>query len=125
MSSNQVDLSSDHSDSPNYATDTPANQEFVAESQTATPAETIIQEVIFVSLVTVQRVLAFANATLSLCQGIASGCEAIHANTASLTKKKKRTLVKEANLSASSAAALRARLLVPRAKRNKVRTVRI
>ncbi|GAA0185883.1 hypothetical protein LIER_33171 [Lithospermum erythrorhizon] len=44
MSSSNVNLSSDHSDSQGYARDTPANQEFVAESQMATPTEIALQE---------------------------------------------------------------------------------
>ncbi|GAA0156165.1 hypothetical protein LIER_13718 [Lithospermum erythrorhizon] len=82
MFSNQVDLSSDRSGSQNYARDTPANQEFVSESQAATPAETALQE------------------------GIVSACEAIHANAAGLTKKKKKkTLVNGADLPTPSKAA--------------------
>ncbi|GAA0142253.1 hypothetical protein LIER_03196 [Lithospermum erythrorhizon] len=93
MSLNQVDLSSDHLDAPNYSRDTPTNQEFVAESQTATLAETALQE------------------------GIASACEAIHANAASLTrKKKKRTLVKGANLPASSDAVPKGKAANPKGK---------
>ncbi|GAA0171034.1 hypothetical protein LIER_25168 [Lithospermum erythrorhizon] len=48
MSSNPVDLSSGHSDSPNYARDTPANQEFVTGSHATTPTEAVLQEVTFV-----------------------------------------------------------------------------
>ncbi|GAA0151241.1 hypothetical protein LIER_10001 [Lithospermum erythrorhizon] len=78
MSSSHVNLSSDLQ---SYARDTPANQEFVDESQTATPAEIALQE------------------------GLTFACEAIQATKAGLSKKKKkRILVKGANLPPSSEA---------------------
>ncbi|GAA0171632.1 hypothetical protein LIER_25618 [Lithospermum erythrorhizon] len=74
MSSSHVTLSSGHSDSQNYATDTPTNQELVDELRTAYPAEVALQE------------------------GVTSACEAIRATKVGLTKKKKKkmTLVKGA-----------------------------
>ncbi|GAA0156396.1 hypothetical protein LIER_13907 [Lithospermum erythrorhizon] len=55
MSYNRVNLSSDDSDSQSYSIDTPANQELVDESQTATPVE------------------------IALLEEVTSACEAIHA----------------------------------------------
>ncbi|GAA0168380.1 hypothetical protein LIER_40555 [Lithospermum erythrorhizon] len=72
MSSHHVDLTSDHSDSQNYARDTPVDQGLVDESQTATSAE------------------------ISLQEGIEAACEMIHTATTGLAqkkKKKKRSLV--------------------------------
>ncbi|GAA0156144.1 hypothetical protein LIER_38221 [Lithospermum erythrorhizon] len=82
MSSSRMNLSSDHSDSPDYPRDTPTNQEFVAESQTATPSEVARQE------------------------GVTSACEVIHATKVGLRKKKKKkTLVKMASLPSACEAA--------------------
>ncbi|GAA0144745.1 hypothetical protein LIER_05108 [Lithospermum erythrorhizon] len=68
---------------------------------------------------TVQRVLTFANAILSRCQGIATACEAIHANAAGLTKKK-RIVVKGANLPASSDATPNDKAADPKGKEKQV-----
>ncbi|GAA0167478.1 hypothetical protein LIER_22404 [Lithospermum erythrorhizon] len=105
MSSSHVSLSSDHSDSQNYARDTPANQELVDESRTATPPEVALQEVIFNLWEHVRGALSFTNMTPLLCQGVTSVCEAIHATKVGIAKKKKRTFVKGANLLISSEAA--------------------
>ncbi|GAA0165164.1 hypothetical protein LIER_20636 [Lithospermum erythrorhizon] len=105
MSSNQVNLSSDHSDSPSYPRDTPANQEFVAESQTATPAEIALQEVILYNPRKGLLCLILSNTPNSPCQEITFACEAIRATKEGLAKKKKkRTLVKGANIPSSSEA---------------------
>ncbi|GAA0156236.1 hypothetical protein LIER_13771 [Lithospermum erythrorhizon] len=82
MSSSNVNLSSHYCDSQGYARDTPGNQELVAESQTAIPAEIALQE------------------------GVTSACEAIPATKEGPSKKNnKRTLVKGANPPTSSEAA--------------------
>ncbi|GAA0144552.1 hypothetical protein LIER_04971 [Lithospermum erythrorhizon] len=44
MSSSHVNLSSNHSDSQSYTRDTLVNQEFVNESQAATPTKIALQE---------------------------------------------------------------------------------
>ncbi|GAA0151702.1 hypothetical protein LIER_10363 [Lithospermum erythrorhizon] len=72
MSSNPVELSSEHSDSQNYVRDTPANQRLVDDSQTATSAGPRLGEVTEAALI-----------NPSVAQA-----------SSSLKKKKKRSLVK-------------------------------
>ncbi|GAA0148252.1 hypothetical protein LIER_42989 [Lithospermum erythrorhizon] len=106
MSSNQVDRSSDHSDSQNYARGTLANQELVDESQTSTPAKVALQEVRLAFHRMFIRFSSSSNVTLFCSQGISTACEAIQATKAGLTKKKKKkTLVKGANVPFASRAA--------------------
>ncbi|GAA0143807.1 hypothetical protein LIER_35809 [Lithospermum erythrorhizon] len=113
MSSNPVDLSSDHFDSPNYTSDTPANQEFVAGSQAATPVEVALQEITFASFsVYIESFWNFSNTRHLLCQGITSVCEAIQATKEGLTKKKKKkkkkkTLVKGVTLPTNNEATVK------------------
>ncbi|GAA0184293.1 hypothetical protein LIER_31581 [Lithospermum erythrorhizon] len=106
MSSNQVDLSSDHRDSQNYVRDTPANQELVDESQTSTFSKITLQEVRLALHRMFIRFSSSAIVTLFCSQGISAAYEAIQATKAGLTKtKKKRTLVKEASVPSASGAA--------------------
>ncbi|GAA0147409.1 hypothetical protein LIER_07117 [Lithospermum erythrorhizon] len=77
MSSSNVHHSSDHYDSLGYARETPANQEVIAESQPATPAEIALQE------------------------GVISADDTIQATKAGVTKKKNKALIKVANHSSA------------------------